>query len=357
LDVDSEMTRVFGTLPDGRDVHMITLRDGAGLEAEVLTYGGILRALRLDVGGKSVPLVLGLADLSAYLADRAYLGILVGRFAGRIARGCYGHSSEIQQLDVNEGCNHLHGGNGGFGRRLWSVAEQSTDRMRLALVSENGDNGYPGRLEVSAEYRLERQTLHLDFSAYSDAATPINLTGHAYFNLAGDAAVPASAHLLHIPADRYLPLDVERIPTGEIAAVAGTPFDFRAPATLVQNTDAAHPQIALGQGYDHPLLLAASADCTAELYSPHSGVAMRVSSNAPAVVLYEGQHLDVAHPDVGHGLCLEPSGFPDAPNHPQFPTVILLPGQRYEHRIAYRFAAVAPGSEWERAMAALNEAG
>jgi len=349
------MKRNFGMLPDGRSVHLLTLRSEAGLEAEVLTYGGILRALRLDVDGRPVPLVLGLDDLPAYLADSANLGRLVGRCGGRIANGRYQHDDRMYRLSVNDGRHHLHGGMGGFGQHLWRVVAQDASRVRLNCTFEHGEDGYPGRLEVSAELRLQGTTLHLEYMAHCDATTPFDPTYHPYFNLAGDPAVPAAAQLLRVPADRYLPVDAELIPLGQAARVDGTPFDFRRPVTPARNTDPVHPQIVTGNGYDHCLVLGDGADCSAELYSPHSGIAMRVSSDAPAVVLYEGQILDAHHPRLGRGVCLEPQGFPDAPNHPGFPDAIVRPGQQYLRRIAYRFARVAPGSGWKQAIAALAE--
>ncbi|QDH71263.1 aldose epimerase family protein [Marilutibacter alkalisoli] len=349
------MKREFGTLPDGSQVHLLTLRSDEGLEAEVLTYGGILQSLRLEAGGEPVSLVLGLEDLPAYLADTVNLGRLVGRTSGRIAHGRYEHDGRTYRLSVNEGHHHLHGGSGGFGRRLWRVEEQDVDRARLACTLEDGEDGYPGRLEASVEFRLQGTTLHFDCTARCDAPTPFDPTYHPYFNLGGDPAVPAAEHWLRVPADRYLPVDAELIPLGEIARVDGTPFDFRQPVAPTRNTDLAHPQIRMGKGYDHCLVLADAADCSAELYSPHSGVAMRVSSDAPALVFYEGQILDAHHPRLGRGVCLEPQGFPDAPNRPGFPDAILRPGRKYARRIAYRFARVAPGSAWEDAMAALTE--
>lgn len=350
----SSMRHEFGTLPDGRKVHLLTLRSGEGLEAEVLTYGGILRALRLDAGGQPVSLVLGLDDLPSYLSDGAHLGRLIGRTGGRIAQGRYRHAGRIHRLSTNEGRHHLHGGSGGFGQRLWRVEQLEADRARLGCTLEDGEDGYPGRLEASAEFRLQGTTLHLDIEARCDAATPFDPTYHPYFNLAGDPAVPVARQLLRVPADRYLPVNAELIPLGDIARVDGTPFDFRRAVAPASNTDPTHPQVLAGKGYDHCLVLAGGADCSAELYSPHSGVAMRMTSDAPAVVFYEGQGLDAAHPGLGRGVCLEPQGFPDAPNHPVFPDAILLPGRRCVRRIAYRFARVAPGSGWADAVAPLD---
>ncbi|MBB4132284.1 aldose epimerase family protein [Xanthomonas sp. 3075] len=348
------MQRVFGRLPDGVEIHALTLRSDAGLEAEILTYGGILHALRLTTAQGVVPLVLALPDLPAYAADGDSLNILVGRFGNRIGGARYTLDGVTHTLVANEGRNQLHGGLHGFGRRVWSVLEHAPDQVLLGYDSPDGEEGYPGNLQVRARLQLRGLDLQLDFEAQCDAATPLNLTHHPYFNLSGDPHQRAAAQVLRVPADRYLPVDAESIPTGEIAPVAGTPFDFRNAAALADNRDAAHPQVILGKGYDRCLVLAADADCVAELYSPHSGVALRITSDAPAVQLYEGQHLDDHHPGLGRGVCLEPQDYPDAPNHPHFPSTILRPGQTYRRHIAYRFASPGPDRPWAEVSAALD---
>ncbi|WP_434028921.1 aldose epimerase family protein [[Pseudomonas] boreopolis] len=351
------MQRPFGTMPDGTDVHAIALENDHGLRAEVLTYGGILRRLEVPAGDGHVDVVLGLADLPAYLADHDSLGILVGRFGNRIANGRFVLDGVEHQLSRNEGPNHLHGGVRGFGHRLWEVRERSRERVLLARVSPAGEEGYPGTLEVSAEFRLRGHCLELCYRARTDAPTPVNLTHHPYFNLAGDRLVPVAAQVLRIPAGHYLPVDAALIPTGQIADVHGTPFDFRVPGTLDAKRIAGDPQLARGKGYDHCLVLdPAHAACTAELYSPHSGVAMRLTSPMPAVQLYEGQMLDHSHPELGRGLCLEPQQFPDAPNHAGFPDTILRPGQDYLHRIEYRFGVPGRDAGWDEVVAALDRA-
>lgn len=348
------MQRVFGRLPDGDDIHAITLRSDAGLCAEVLSYGGILRRLQLPVGGRVLDLVLGLDDLEAYLADTDSLGILVGRFGNRIAGGRAMVDGVVHQLSRNEGPNHLHGGVRGFGRRRWNVAAVAPDHVLLERVSPAGEEGYPGTLRVSAALRVHGCCLELDYRASCDAPTPVNLTHHPYFNLAGDAAVPASAQWLQVPADRWLPVDQALLPSGEIAGVAGTPFDFRTAATLDARRVAGDPQLRNGGGYDHCLVLEDGAPHSAELYSPHSGVAMRMTSPMPAVQLYEGQGLDRGHPGLGRGVCLEPQGFPDAPSHAHFPDAILRPGVEYRHHIVYRFAVPGPGADWSAVRDALD---
>lgn len=351
------MQRIFGTMPDGSDVHAITLENDHGLRAEVLTYGGILRQLEVPAGDARVNVVLGLADLPAYLHDHDSLGILVGRFGNRIAGGRFVLDGVEHQLSRNEGPNHLHGGIRGFGHRLWDVRERTREHVLLARVSPAGEEGYPGTLEVSAEFRLRGHCLELSYRARTDAATPINLTHHPYFNLAGDRRVPAAAQVLRIQADHYLPVDAALIPTGQIADVYATPFDFRIPRTPDAKRIADDPQLALGKGYDHCLVLNSEyAACTAELYSPHSGVAMRLTSPMPAVQLYEGQMLDNRHPELGRGLCLEPQQFPDAPNHADFPDTILRPGEDYLHRIEYRFGVVGRNAGWDEVADALDRA-
>lgn len=350
------MLREFGRLDDGRSVQAITLGSASGLQAEVLSYGGILRRLCMPTSAGRVSVVLGHADLAAYLPNADNLGILVGRFGNRIAGARFALDGCEHRLSANEGRNHLHGGRLGFGRQLWRVVENTTDRLMLAHRSPAGDEGYPGTLEVAASFSIDGDCLELAYTATTDAPTPVNLTHHPYFNLAGAAAVPAARQWLRVPADRYLPVDRELIPTGEIASVAATPFDFRRPEMVERNTRPTHEQIVHGRGYDHCLVLADDADCAAELYSPHSGVAMRIVSAAPAVQFYEGQALDARHPELGRGFCLEPQGFPDAPNRPGFPDAILRPGQTHRRRIRYCFAAVPRGSPWSDAVAALDRA-
>ncbi|PPU69515.1 aldose epimerase family protein [Xanthomonas pisi] len=348
------MQRVFGQLPDGVEVHALTLRSDAGLEAEVLTYGGILHALRLTTAQGAVPLLLALPDLSSYAADGDSLNILVGRFGNRIAGARYTLDGVTHVLAANEGRNQLHGGLRGFGRRVWSVLEQRSDEVLLGYHSPDGEEGYPGNLQVRARLQLQGLDLQLDFEAQCDAATPLNLTHHPYFNLSGNPQTRAASQVLRVPADRYLPVDAESIPTGEIAPVTGTPFDFRTPAALAERIDPAHPQVVLGKGYDQCLVLADGAGRAAELYSPHSGVALRMTSDAPAVQLYEGQHLDAHHPGLGRGVCLEPQDYPDAPNHANFPSTILRPGETYRRRIVYRFAIPGPDQPWDVVSAALD---
>ncbi len=351
-----ETSRRFGRLRDGREVRAFRLEGDGGARADILELGGILARLEVPAEGGRVGVVLGLADAQAYFDDPAYLGVLVGRYGNRIGGARFALDGREHALAANEGRNHLHGGRLGFGRRLWKVLEHRRDELVLGLHSPDGEEGYPGSLDVRATYRIEGDGLRLCFEASSDAPTPFNPTHHPYFNLAGDPMVPASAQVLQVPVEGFLPVSDELIPLGDVAPVVGTPFDFRTPATLDQRFDAAHPQLRAGGGYDHCLVLQPGHAFAAALYSPHSGVAMRLDCEAPALQLYGGQGLDRQHPGLGRGLCLEPQDFPDAPNRPAFPDAILRPGTAYRRDILYRFACPGRGLAPDAVAAAFERA-
>lgn len=325
--------RLFGHVDDV-PVHAFHLGSPDGLQAEVLQYGGILRSLSFPTRAGRKELVLGLPTLEAYRRDTAYLGVIAGRFANRIAGAQFELDGHRYPLTANEAPNHLHGGALGFGRRVWQLLEVSATELCLGYRSPAGEEGYPGTVHATATFRVESDALELLLEARTDAATPINLTQHAYFNLAGDPQVPAAEHRLTVPADRYLPVvDAGLIPSGEIASVSGTPFDFRHGRPIASTED--HPQLAWGGGYDHCLVMAPGRSCCAELHSPQSGTTLRVISPMPALQLYAGQKLPQAHPGLGHGVCLEPQGFPNSPNEPRFPSSIVRPGEVYTHPIRY----------------------
>ena len=325
---------LFGHL-DGMPIHSYVLGHADGLQAEVLEYGGILRRLSFPARGGRMELVLGLPTLEAYRRDTASLGIIVGRFANRIAGAQFELDGHRYLLTANEGRNHLHGGALGFGRRAWRLLDSSQTGLRLGYRSPAGEEGYPGTLDVTATFRVQADVMDLLLEARTDAATPVNLSNHAYFNVAGDPGIPAAQQWLSVPADRYLPVaDAALVPTGEIATVAATPFDFRKRRQIGDPVD--HPQLAIAGGYDHCLVMAAEQPCSAELHSPHSGITLRLDSPMPALQFYAGHQLDHIHPQLGRGICLEPQGFPNAPNEPGFPSTILRPGQVYRHDIRYR---------------------
>jgi aldose 1-epimerase len=337
--------RHFGRLEDGRSVDAITLGAPDGLQAEVLTYGAILRQLSIPVDGRRQALILQLPGIEQYERDSAFMGPVVGRFANRIAAGRFAIDGQAHQLTCNENGNHLHGGAHGVGRRLWRMLEPphrdsaGQAGLRLGLHSPPGEEGYPGSLDITLELSIRCNALHVDFTAHSDAPTPVNLTWHPYFNLGGSA----EAHWLRIPASRFLPVGPGLIPTGEIAPVQGTPFDFRASRPIAPPPLHSHPQLSPGGGYDHCWVIDADADCHCELRSPQGDITLTMSASGPGLQFYGGQFLARTHPGIGSGLALEPQGLPDAPNHPAFPDSILRPGSTYRASIEYRVSLTPPG--------------
>jgi aldose 1-epimerase len=332
--------RSFGLLEDGRSVEAITLGEEHGLQVELLTYGAIIRRLSFPVRGVRRDLVLNFDRLEHYERDRAYVGPVVGRFGNRIAQGRFDIDGVPYQVTTNEGANHLHGGALGFSKRLWRALEVRHDRALLGLRSPAGEEGYPGNLDATIEFSASADALRIRLGARSDAPTPVNLTYHPYFNLAGSAAGKprgsATEHWLRIPASHYLPVGPGLIPTGEIAPVAGTPFDFRASRRLEPPPANSHPQLALGGGYDHCWLLEPGADCACELASPNRDLTMTLRGSGPGLQFYNGQFLSRSHPMIGSGVILEPQGLPNAMNEPRFPNVILRPGETYRADIEYQ---------------------
>jgi aldose 1-epimerase len=343
----SRGTRSFGQLADGRAVEAITLGEADGVQVEVLTYGAIIRRLTVPVRGRRRDVVLHFDDLARYERDRAYVGPVVGRFGNRIARGRFMLDGLEHQVTVNEGENHLHGGAVGFSKQLWRVLE-SGDRSRvtLGLHSPAGDEGFPGNLDATLEIAVSADAMQVRLRAHCDAPCPVNLTYHPYFNLAADPRTTATDHWLRIPASHYLPVADGLIPTGEMAAVSGTPFDFQRSRRLAPPPPDSDPQLALAGGYDHCWLLDEAADCSCELVSPDRDLAMTISGSGPGLQFYNGQFLSRAHADLGSGVILEPQGLPNAMNEPRFPNVILRPGEGYRADIDYRFHS--PGVDASR---------
>jgi aldose 1-epimerase len=337
---DDRMSRSFGRMADGTNVDIVTLGSEGGLQAEVLTLGGTLRSLTLPVKGKRIPLVFALPDLAAYLADTSYIGQLVGRYGNRIAGAAFELDGTTYRLTANNGPNTLHGGETGFGKYVWRVLGMGGGRntyVKLGHRSPAGVNGFPGNLDVGALISVYENTLTLRFEAVTDAATPISFTWHPYFNLSGDRSVPIEEHRLMLAADHYLPVDEARVPTGEIAPVAGTPFDFRRPRSLKVPPPSAHPQIALTRGYDHCWVVDPRSRIAGELRSPESGVRMQVRTDLPGLQVYGGYHLRQVYPGW-HAVCLEPQNFPDAPNHAHFPNTILRPGEVHRSFMSFTFS-------------------
>src|SRR5689334_22430679 len=302
------MIQPFGTLEDGRRVEAIRLGAAEGLQVEVLTYGAILRRITYPVRGQRRELILSLASLDEYVRDRAYVGPMVGRFGNRIAGSRFAIDGREWRVTANEGVNHLHGGALGFGKRMWNIGEARDDRLVLTYRSPAGEEGYPASMDVTAAFTVTADTLTILLSAGSDAPTPVNLTYHPYFNLAADKAGSATAHWLRIPAAHYLPVRDGLIPTGEVAPVSGTVFDFRAARVLAPPAIATDAQLALAGGYDHCWVLSKDADCSCELASPDRDLAMTVRGSGPGLQFYNGQYLARAYPALGSGLILEPQG-------------------------------------------------
>jgi aldose 1-epimerase len=331
------VTRPFGNLEDGRAVHSLELgRDG--LRLELLTYGAILRRLRFPVGGARRDLILSFATLAEYERDRAYVGPVVGRFGNRIAGSRFALDGREHALAANEGENHLHGGMLGFGKRLWRIVASGTGGATLAYRSPAGEEGYPGNLDATIEYAVGPDSLAITFTAVTDAPTPINLTYHPYFNI-NAGATAATDQRLRIPAAHYLPTRPGLIPTGEVAPVEGTPFDFRASRRLAPPPLESHAQLPGAGGYDHCWVLSPDADCACELTSATSDLTLTMRGSGPGLQFYNGQFLSRTHPAIGSGVILEPQGLPNAPNEPAFPSAILRPGETYRATIEYRLRA------------------
>jgi aldose 1-epimerase len=341
----------FGSTTDGRPVHRFRLENGRGVWAEILTYGARLhRLVAPDRRGRQADILMGTESLGAYEADTAYFGAMVGRCANRIRHGRFRLGGEVHQLDRNHGEDHLHGGATGFDKAVWEVADtEHTPRPAVTLThfSPHGDQGYPGNLKVSVTYRLDEENrLTIDCRASTDAPTLVNLANHAYFNLSGDCRESIGDHLLWIDADRYTPVSAKVIPTGELAAVASTPLDFRIPTAIGSRIDADHQQLRRGEGYDHNYVLNHPGDLdrpAAWACHPATGRLLEVFTTQPGIQFYSGNHISADVPGKHqlenkrrHAFCLETQHFPDAPNHPHFPAITLMPGGAYRQTTLYR---------------------
>lgn len=324
---DFPRREAFGTLSDGSAVERWTL-ERAGVRVRVLSYGGIVQSVEVpDRDGRTADVVLGFPGLEGYLAHpEPFLGALIGRYANRIARGRFPLDGHTYALERNEGTNSLHGGPRGFDKRLWRT-EPVEHGVRLTRVSPHGEEGFPGRLEVTATYTLDASgALHIAYTAVTDAPTVVNLTNHTYWNLSGSQ--DAGGHELRLAASRYTPVDADLIPTGALAEVAGTRLDFRRLRTV-------------GPGYDHNLVLDKGVTNTpvevAELHDPASGRVLTVATTEPGLQLYTADHLGAPF-GPGAGIALETQHFPDSPNRPEFPSTELRPGEVFRSETVYGFS-------------------
>ena len=330
-------------------IEVVEIARGA-FRAQFLTLGATLHRLDVpDLHGQPDNVVLGYADLKDYRRQPPrYYGAVAGRYANRIAGGRFTLDGETVQLTTNEGGNSLHSGPDGFDQQLWTVEAQSESAVTFRLDSPHGWNGFPGDLTVRVKYALEEDGLAVRFTATTDRATIVNLTQHAYFNLAGErSGATILDHVLQIPAGAITPVNDALIPTGDLAPVEGRPFDFRTPKPIGRDVDAADPQLALGKGYDHNFVLDGPAGFErriATLFDPGSGRVLDVHSTEPGVQVYSGNYLADGAPGTSGGvypmrggLCLEPQKFPDSPNQPSFPSARLEAGETYRHSMAFRF--------------------
>lgn len=339
--------RPFGTLPDGQQVGFITLRKGR-LSCEILTYGGALRTLTVpDRQGGEVDVLLGLPTLEDYLRQDKFLGALIGRYANRIGDSRFTLNGKEYPLRANDGKNHLHGGPVGFDKQVWTVSEGGADFVTLTLHSPDGQEGYPGDLDVWVTYRLTEDSIVLDYRARSSADTICNLTNHAYFNLSGHQSGPVTDQGIQIYAQSYTPTDAGSIPTGEIAPVEGTPMDLRLGQAIGARVDEDFDQLTMAGGYDHNYVVdgpAGGLRPAARAWSPDTGITMEVLTTQPGIQFYSGNYLDGC-PAGKEGapyarrwaFCLETQTFPDAPNKPQFPSALLAKGEEYHQTTVYRF--------------------
>jgi aldose 1-epimerase len=333
--------RSFGHLADGTEIRAIDIAHG-GLRATILTYGAVVQDLRLD--GVPHPLVLGFDSIEGYLRNPSYFGAVAGRFANRIGKGRFTLDGATWQLSTNDGDNHLHGGADGFGTRAWKLVGSTPSSVTLGIVGEDGENGYPGRVEVELTYSLEAPaTLRTSLRATTDKATIVNLAQHSYFNLDGTGTI--RDHELTIPAETYLPVDAGKIPTGAFAPVAGTLFDFRAGRRIGEGFD------GVVDLYDHNLVVertkTGEIHPLARLVSAKSGVFLDVTSTEPGVQFYGGQMIGCTDAGINGevygpnaGLCLEAQLFPDAPNHADFPSALLRPGEVYRQETLFTFGRI-----------------
>jgi aldose 1-epimerase len=341
--------RTFGVAPDGSAVRRYALRDDSGVEAAVITFGATLQRLRApDRNGVLADVVLGFSTLDEYVEHRHdQFGSTVGRYAGRIGGGRFVLDGVEHRLSQNDGDATIHGGETGFAARVWQDEPEPPNGLRLRYVSEAGEMGFPGTLVVDVRYELAAGRLTVDYRASTDAPTVVNLTNHAYWNLAGDGAGSIEDHVLTVFAERYAPIDAGLLPTGELATVDGTPLDFRAPTRIGERLRTAHPQLRLARGYDHAFLLERGGPGplvpAARLLEPRSGRVLDVETTQPALQVYTGNSLDGHH--VGRGgriyrqgdaIALEAQRFPDAPNRPELPSAVLRPGERYAETTVYR---------------------
>lgn len=342
----------FGKTPEGQSVDLYTLTNKKGVEVAITNYGGAVVSVKVpDRNGKIADVVLGYDSLDGYVSDKAYFGAIIGRYGNRIAHGEFSLDGVTYKLAKNNGDNSLHGGTRGFNKAVWEAKEMASKEgpaLQLNYLSKDGEESYPGNLKVQVVYTLtDSDQLKIEYSATTDKKTVVNLTNHSYFNLAGQGNGDILGHVLMIQAERFTPVDAGLIPTGELRRVAGTPFDFRSKTAIGARINADDEQLKLGKGYDHNWVLKGdgSLGLAARAVEPNSGRVLEVWTTEPGVQFYSGNFLDGTARGKGgkayefrSGFCLETQHYPDSPNHPEFPSTVLSPGQRYHSVTIYKFS-------------------
>lgn len=335
-------------MPDGRDVHLLTIGAEPGPVVEVLTLGATVHRLVVTCGdGERRNVVLGHPDVEERLASGDYIGGTIGRYANRIAGGRFSLDGRDVEVRTHDRGNSLHGGPEGFDVRLWAVESHAADDLVLGMTSPDGDQGFPGSATARVRYTVDHDTVSVTMEATTDATTVVNLTNHAYFNLDGEGAGTIDDHELLVRADEFTPVDATGIPTGPHASVEGTPFDFRTPTEIGSAIRAEHPQVDDARGIDHNYVVRGSGlRRAAALTSTRTRTSVELWSDQPGLQVYTGNFLDGTRRSTsggryrqGDGIALEPQLFPDSPHHPEWPTAVLRPGETYAARLEWRFGA------------------
>jgi aldose 1-epimerase len=350
-------SKLYGVTADGIDVYEYTLTNTRKMEVKIITFGGIITSIKVPDRRRTFENVaLGFDNLQDYETKNPYFGCITGRYANRIDEGMFTLNGVTYQLDINNPPNHLHGGIKGFDKQVWEVTQEIVEGNRVGIelhyLSPDGDQNYPGNMDAYVTYTLtDRNEIRMDYRATTDAPTIVNLTNHTYWNLAGEGEGAIYDHVLRIDADHYTPVDETLIPTGEIAPVEGTPLDFRRSKPIADGIRSDHPQIVIGRGFDHnwvlnrPSFEDKSLILAAQLYEPESGRFLEILTTEPGIQFYSGNFLDGTLYGTSHrayrqgdGLALETQHFPDSPNHPNFPSTVLLPGDTYETTTIFKLS-------------------
>jgi len=351
----------YGVTADGIPVEEYTLTNAHHMEVKIITYGGIITSVKVpDRKGQFTNVVLGFDNLQGYEGMTTYFGCITGRYANRIAEGKFTLDGVTYQLDINNPPNHLHGGFKGFDKQVWVVTKQIIEPnavgIELHYLSPDGDQKYPGALDTYVTYRLtDKNSIRIDYKATTSKPTIVNLTNHSYWNLKGEGECDINDHVLKINADYYTPDNATLIPTGEIAPVAGTPFDFRMPKPISKGLRSDDPQVVIGRGWDHNWVLKRpsfndkSLIFAASLFEQKSGRMLEVWTTEPGIQFYSGNFLDGTLYGTSHrayrqgdGLALETQHFPDSPNHDNFPSTVLRPGETYQTTTIFKLKVASP---------------